>query len=79
MPASLICSRAMVTHAIDRHRWDAIADGAVFLQHGAVRDLVPAVAVDRMRHQSATADQRCGHIEPPHRRLMDYRLPVAEN
>ena len=54
-------------------------DGAVFLQHGAVRDLVPTVAVDRMRHQSATADQRCGHIEPPHRRLMDYRLPVAEN
>jgi hypothetical protein len=26
MPASLIRSRAMVTHAIDRHRWNEIAD-----------------------------------------------------
>src|SRR5207302_9614896 len=40
-------------------------DCAVFLQHGAVRDLVPTVAVDRMRHHGATADQRCGHVEPP--------------
>ena len=38
---------------------------AVFLQHGAIRDLVPTVAVDCMRYHGATADQRCGHIEPP--------------
>src|SRR5215471_3578085 len=50
-------------------------DCAVFLQHGAVGDLVPTVAVDRMRHQGATADQRCGHVEPPHRRrwIIAYR------
>jgi hypothetical protein len=29
MAASLIRSRAMVTHAMDRHRWNEIADGAV--------------------------------------------------
>ena len=29
MSASLIRSRAMVTHAIDRHRWNEITDGAV--------------------------------------------------
>ena len=40
-------------------------DRAVFLQHGTVRHLVPAVAVNRMRHHRATADQRCGHLEPP--------------
>ena len=40
-------------------------DRAVFLQNGTVRHLVPAVAVNRMRHHSATADQRCGHVKPP--------------
>ena len=29
MSASLIRSRAMVTHVIDRHRWNEITDGAV--------------------------------------------------
>ena len=33
---------------------------AVFLQRGAIRDLVPAVAIDHMSHHGATADQRCG-------------------
>src|SRR5260370_23724746 len=37
----------------------------VFLQHGAIRDLVPAVAIDHMSHHGATADQRCGHCGPP--------------
>lgn len=36
MPASLIRSRAMVTRAIDRHRWDEIADGAVFQEDGTI-------------------------------------------
>ena len=36
MAASLIRSRAMVTHAMDRHRWNEIADGAVLQQDGAI-------------------------------------------
>ena len=39
MPASLICSRAMVTHAIDRHRWDAITDGAVLQEDGRIVEI----------------------------------------
>src|SRR5215472_835918 len=35
MSASLIRSRAMVTHAIDRHRWNEITDGAVLQEDGA--------------------------------------------
>src|SRR5256885_817255 len=51
-------------------------DCAVFLQHGAVPDLVPTMAVDRMRHHGATADQRCGDVEPPSGKL---RKPVIGN
>ena len=36
MSASLIRSRAMVTHAIDRHRWKEITDGAVLQEDGAI-------------------------------------------
>jgi cytosine/adenosine deaminase-related metal-dependent hydrolase len=36
MSASLIRSRALVTHAIDRHRWNEITDRAV-LQEDAVQ------------------------------------------
>ena len=36
MPASLIRSRAMITRAIDRHRWDEIADGAVLQEDGTI-------------------------------------------
>jgi hypothetical protein len=45
--ASLIRSRALVTHAIDRQRWNEIADGAVLQEDGAIvevgtyRDLSP--------------------------------------
>ena len=35
MSASLIRSRAMVTHAIDRHHWNEITDGAVLQEDGA--------------------------------------------
>ena len=35
MSASLIRSRAMVTHVIDRHRWTEITDGAVLQGCGA--------------------------------------------
>src|SRR5262249_27101363 len=40
-------------------------NSAIFLKHGAIRDLVPAVAIDRMGHRGATADQRCRHLKPP--------------
>ena len=36
MPASLIRSSAMITRALDRHRWDEIADGAVLQEDGTI-------------------------------------------
>src|ERR1700747_1065647 len=39
MSASLIRSRAMVTHAIDRHRWNEITDGAVLQKDGAIVEI----------------------------------------
>jgi len=39
MSASLIRSRATVTHAIDRHRWNEITDGAVLQEDGAIVEI----------------------------------------
>jgi len=39
MSASLIRSRAMVTHAIDRQRWNEITDGAVLQEDGAIVEI----------------------------------------
>ena len=39
MPASLIRSRAMVTHALDRHRWNEVTDGAVLQEDGVITAL----------------------------------------
>ena len=39
MSASQIRSRAMVTHAIDRHRWNEITDGAVLQEDGAIVEI----------------------------------------
>src|SRR6516162_58133 len=39
MSASLIRSRALVTHAIDRHRWNEITDGAVLHEDGAIVEI----------------------------------------
>jgi hypothetical protein len=36
MPASLIRSRATITHAIDRHRWNQIEKGAVVQEDGII-------------------------------------------
>ena len=36
MAASLIRSRAMITQALDRHRWEEIADGAVLQEDGKI-------------------------------------------
>jgi 5-methylthioadenosine/S-adenosylhomocysteine deaminase len=39
MPASLIRSRAMITHALDRHRWNEVADGAVVQEGGVIAEI----------------------------------------
>src|SRR2546430_17236793 len=39
MAESLIRSRAMVTHAIDRHRWDEITDGGVLQEDGRIVEI----------------------------------------
>jgi 5-methylthioadenosine/S-adenosylhomocysteine deaminase len=39
MPASLIRSRAAITHAIDRHHWNEIVDGAVFQEDGIITEI----------------------------------------
>ena len=39
MSASVIRSRAMVTHAIDRHRWNEITDGAVLQEDGRIVEI----------------------------------------
>jgi cytosine/adenosine deaminase-related metal-dependent hydrolase len=36
MPASLIRSRAMITQALDRHRWHEVANGAVLQEDGVI-------------------------------------------
>src|ERR1700726_4437754 len=39
MPASLIRSRAMITHAQDRHRWNEVSDGAVLHEDGVIAEI----------------------------------------
>src|SRR3954454_2617820 len=39
MSASVIRSRAMVTHAIDRSRWNEITDGAVLQEDGRIVEI----------------------------------------
>jgi hypothetical protein len=39
MPASLIRSRAMITHAQDRHRWNEVTDGAVLQEDGVIAEI----------------------------------------
>ena len=46
MPASLIRSRAMITHAMDRHRWNEIAEGAVVQEDGIIT-LIVAILILR--------------------------------
>ena len=47
MPASLIRSRAMITHAIDRHRWNEVADGAVLQEDGIIAAIGTYVELSR--------------------------------
>jgi hypothetical protein len=39
MSASLIRSRTMVTHVIDRHRWNEITDGAVLQEDATIVEI----------------------------------------
>ena len=39
MPASLIRSRAMITHAVDRHHWNEVADGAVLREDEIIAEI----------------------------------------
>jgi cytosine/adenosine deaminase-related metal-dependent hydrolase len=39
MPASLIRSRALITHAFDRHRWNEVTDGAVMQEDGTIVEI----------------------------------------
>src|SRR6267378_5955097 len=39
MPASLIRSRALITHAIDHHRWNEIEGGAVLQEDGVIAEI----------------------------------------
>ena len=49
MPASLIRSRATITHALDRHAWHEIPDGAVLQEDGTIT-AVGTYADLRRRH-----------------------------
>ena len=53
MSASLIRSRAMVTHAVDRHRWNEITDGAVLQEDGAIVEIGTYQDLSR-RHPNVT-------------------------
>ena len=39
MPASLIRSRAMITHVLDRYRWNEVSDGAVLQEDGVIAEI----------------------------------------
>ena len=39
MSASLVRSRAMITHVLDRHRWNEVTDGAVLQEDGIIAEI----------------------------------------
>jgi 5-methylthioadenosine/S-adenosylhomocysteine deaminase len=51
MSASLVRGRHVVTHVIDRERWNAIEDGAVLQEDGVIKAIGPFVDLSR-RHPS---------------------------
>jgi hypothetical protein len=58
MSASLIRSRAMVTHAIDRHRWNEVTDGAVLQEDGTIVELGTYQELSRKHPNVAVVGQR---------------------
>ena len=62
MAASLVRSRAMVTHAIDRHRWNEVTDGAVLQEDGTIIEIGTtrnSAASIPMSRWSAVATRYC--------------------
>ena len=53
MPASLIRSRAMITHALDRHHWNEVTDGAVFQEDGVIAEIGSFAQLSR-KHPDAS-------------------------
>jgi cytosine/adenosine deaminase-related metal-dependent hydrolase len=47
MPASIIRGRALITRALDRHRWDEIADGALVQEDGIIAEIGPYAELRR--------------------------------
>ena len=55
MSASVIRSRAMVTHAIDRYRWNEISDGAVLQEDGVIRRQATATMPPKVTYSLSAA------------------------
>ena len=53
MPASLIRSCAMITHALDRHHWNEVTDGAVFQEDGVIAEIGSFAQLSR-KHPDAS-------------------------
>jgi hypothetical protein len=60
MSASVIPSRAMVTHAIDRHRWNEITDGAVLQEDGRIVEIGTYQELSRKHAERRGCRQRQG-------------------
>ena len=48
MPASLVRSRALITHILDRHRWNEVRDGAVLQEDGIITAIGTFADLSRM-------------------------------
>src|SRR5262245_40597928 len=64
MSASLIRSRAMVTRAVDRHRWNEITDGAVLQEDRAIVEIGTYPDLSR-RHPNVAVIGSCNDVMLP--------------
>jgi 5-methylthioadenosine/S-adenosylhomocysteine deaminase len=64
MPASLIRSRAMITHAVDRHACNEIADGALVQEDGVITAIGTYADLSR-RHPNLPVIGTGGEIVVP--------------
>ena len=58
MSASVIRSRAMVTHAIDRYRWNEITDGAALQEGGRIVEIGTYQELSRKHPNAAVVSSR---------------------
>ena len=63
MSASLIRSRAMVTHAIDRHRWNEVTDGAVLQEDATIVEI--GIYQELSRKHTLLHGSTAGRSNPP--------------